>query len=129
MFQRFISLGVATVIWFIFGYSLCFAGSLCHGDAELVLVHTSTSFAAIASLLFVGKRRGGGKGMHSRPLVALDVFGVYGIGCLLGTVLLGVFGISAMTLPAKQTVAALGTEAYTFTSDRSLCILWIRRSL
>jgi Amt family ammonium transporter len=32
MFQSFVSLGVTTVLWFLFGYSLCFSGSLGQGD-------------------------------------------------------------------------------------------------
>lgn len=32
MFQSFVSLGVTTMIWFLYGYSLCFSGSLGHGD-------------------------------------------------------------------------------------------------
>ncbi len=32
MFQSFVSLGVTTILWFLFGYSLCFSGSLGHGD-------------------------------------------------------------------------------------------------
>jgi Amt family ammonium transporter len=32
MFQSFISLGVTTIIWFLFGYSMCFSGSLGRGD-------------------------------------------------------------------------------------------------
>ncbi len=32
MFQSFVSLGVTTILWFLFGYSLCFSGTLGHGD-------------------------------------------------------------------------------------------------
>jgi Amt family ammonium transporter len=32
MFQSFISLGVTTILWFLFGYSMCFSGSFGHGD-------------------------------------------------------------------------------------------------
>jgi Amt family ammonium transporter len=176
MFQSFISLGVTTIIWFLFGYSMCFSGSLGHGDlggvignfnmvffngvdlmapspmnpsvplivfvayqmmfaiitpalitgafanrvrfpayllflvAWLVLVyfplvhmvwgggilaawgvhdfaggivvHTSAGFAALASVVFVGRRKAEDKGLHSLPLVALGTailwFGWYG---------------------------------------------------
>jgi Amt family ammonium transporter len=176
MFQSFISLGVTTIIWFLFGYSMCFSGTLGQGDiagiignfdmaffrgvdllapspmnpsvplmvfvayqmmfaiitpalitgafanrvrfpayllflvawlvfvyfplvhmvwgggllanwgvkdfAGGIVVHVSAGFAAFASVLFVGKRRGEDKGLHSLPLVALGTailwFGWYG---------------------------------------------------
>jgi ammonium transporter, Amt family len=176
MFQSFISLGVTTIIWFIAGYSMCFSGSLGHGDlwglvgnldmaflkgvdllapspmnpsvpllvfvayqmmfaiitpalitgafanrvrfpayllflvawlilvyfplvhmvwgggmlaawgvkdfAGGIVVHTTAGFAALASVIFVGKRRSVDKGLHSLPLVALGTailwFGWYG---------------------------------------------------
>ena len=344
MFQSFISLGITTIIWFAFGYSMCFSGSLGHGDlggiignldmaffrgvdlmgsspanpgvpvivfcayqmmfaiitpalitgafanrvrfpayliflvAWLVLVyfplvhmvwgggllaawgvkdfaggivvHTSAGFAAFASVVYVGKRKVADKGLHSLPLVALgtailwfgwygfnagsefgvdritalaflntdmaasfagptwllldwifsrkprflgfltgsvaglatitpcagyvstqsaviigmiascacylavhlknkgglddalDVFGVHGVGGFLGTILLGVFGSSAMTIPGrdpsllasglvdghaaflgKQAVAAIGTAAYAFLF--TILMLWV----
>jgi Amt family ammonium transporter len=326
MFQSFISLGITTVIWFLFGYSMCFSGSLGHGDiggiignfdmsffrgvdlmapspanprvpimvfvayqmmfaiitpalitgafanrvrfpayllflvAWLVLVyfpfaggivvHITAGFAAFASVLYVGKRKVEDKGLHDLPLVALgtavlwfgwygfnagsefgvdritalaflntdmaasfagptwllldwvftrkpkflgfltgsvaglatitpcagfvstpsaviigvlasaacylavnlknkaglddalDVFGVHGVGGFLGTILLGVFGTAAMTLPGrdpsslasglvdgsadllfKQAVAAVGTATYAFLF--TLGMLWV----
>ena len=72
---------------------------------------------------------------------ALDVFGVHGVGGFLGTILLGVFGTAAMTLPGrdpsllasglvdghadllvKQSVAACGTAVYAFLF--TLLMLW-----
>ncbi|HKJ43413.1 MAG TPA: hypothetical protein VKA27_15045, partial [Sunxiuqinia sp.] len=32
MMQSFVSLGITTVLWFSFGYSLCFSGSLAQGN-------------------------------------------------------------------------------------------------
>ena len=73
---------------------------------------------------------------------ALDVFGVHGVGGFLGTILLGVFGTAAMTLPGrdpsllasglvdgsasllvKQSLAALGTALYAFLF--TLAMLWL----
>jgi Amt family ammonium transporter len=72
---------------------------------------------------------------------ALDVFGVHGVGGFLGTVLLGVFGTTAMTIPGRdpgllasglvdgsarllgrQAAAACGTAAYAFAF--TLIMLW-----
>jgi len=44
MFQSFISLGVTTIIWFTCGYSLCFSGSLGHGDFLGVIGNLDMSF-------------------------------------------------------------------------------------
>ncbi|MBU0935588.1 MAG: ammonium transporter [Spirochaetes bacterium] len=176
MFQSFISLGVTTIIWYLYGYSLCFSGTLGGGDflgltgnlqmaflngvdlngvspvndqvpllvfvayqmmfaiitpalitgafanrvrfpayllflvawltfvyfpsvhmiwggglladwgvkdfAGGIVVHTTAGFAALASVLYIGKRKTVEKGMHSIPLVAIGTailwFGWYG---------------------------------------------------
>jgi len=73
---------------------------------------------------------------------ALDVFGVHGVGGFLGTILLGVFGTTAMTYPGRdpsllasglvdgqgglllrQSVAAVGTAVYAFAF--TLIMLWV----
>lgn len=176
MFQSFVSLGITTIIWYLYGYSLCFSGSLGHGDffglvgnfdmsllqgvdimgnspvnpevpllvfvvyqmmfaiitpalitgafanrvrfpaylvflvawltfvyfpavhmvwgggilaawgvkdfAGGIVVHTTAGFAALASVIFIGKRKTVEKGLHSIPLVAIGTailwFGWYG---------------------------------------------------
>ncbi|MBN2790240.1 MAG: ammonium transporter [Candidatus Delongbacteria bacterium] len=176
MFQNFVSLGLTTILWFAFGYSICFSGSYGNGDilgiignfdhiflsgitlvdpspvnpgvpiyvfvayqmmfaiitpalitgafanrvrfsayiiflvvwqifvyfplvhmvwgggllshwgikdfAGGIVVHTTAGFAALASVIFIGKRKISDKGMHSIPLVALGTgilwFGWYG---------------------------------------------------
>ncbi len=176
MFQSFVSLGITTIIWYLYGFSLCFSGSLGHGDfmglvgnldmalfrgvdilgaspvnpevpllvfvvyqmmfaiitpalitgafanrvrfpayllflvawltlvyfpavhmvwgggvladwgvkdfAGGIVVHTTAGFAALASVLYIGKRKTVEKGMHSIPLVAIGTailwFGWYG---------------------------------------------------
>jgi Amt family ammonium transporter len=176
MFQSFVSLGVTTIVWYLYGYSMCFSGSLGHGDilgvfgnfdlaflrgvdlmapspanpavpglvfvayqmmfaiitpalitgafanrvrfpaylaflvawltlvyfpfvhmvwgggvlavwgvkdfAGGIVVHTTAGFAALASVIFVGRRRTVDKGLHSIPLVAIGTailwFGWYG---------------------------------------------------
>ncbi len=176
MFQSFVSLGVTTIIWYLYGYSLCFSGSMGNGDffgvvgnfkmaflngvdlmgaspmnpqvpvlvfvayqmmfaiitpalitgafanrvrfpayliflvawltfvyfpfvhmvwgggflgvwgvkdfAGGIVVHTTAGFAALASVLYIGKRKTVEKGMHSIPLVAIGTailwFGWYG---------------------------------------------------
>jgi Amt family ammonium transporter len=44
MFQSFISLGVTTVVWFLCGYSLCFSGSLGHGDVAGIFGNLDMAF-------------------------------------------------------------------------------------
>ncbi len=44
MFQSFISLGITTIIWFLFGYSLCFSGSLGNGDFAGILGNFGMAF-------------------------------------------------------------------------------------
>jgi ammonium transporter, Amt family len=176
MFQSFASLCVTTIIWYMYGYSMCFSGSYGHGDllgiignfdlaflkgvkltdpspmnpqiplfvqfayqmmfaiitpalitgaftnrvrfpafliflvawltfvyfplvhliwgggllglwgvkdfAGGLVVHVSAGFAALASVLFVGKRKADDQGMHNLPFVALGTailwFGWYG---------------------------------------------------
>ncbi len=176
MFQSFVSLGVTTIIWYLYGYSLCFSGTMGSGDffgitgnlnmaflngvdlmdaspmnpqvpafvfvayqmmfaiitpalitgafanrvrfpaylvflvawlsfvyfplvhmvwgggilgvwgvrdfAGGIVVHTSAGFAALGSVLYIGKRTTVEKGMHSIPLVAIGTailwFGWYG---------------------------------------------------
>jgi len=176
MFQSFVSLGITTIVWYLFGYSLCFSGSLGNGDfmgitgnldfaflrgidlmsaspanptvpglvfvayqmmfaiitpalitgafanrvrfpayliflvawltfvyfpfvhmvwgggllaawgvkdfAGGIVVHTTAGFAALASVLYIGKRKTVDKGLHSIPLVAIGTailwFGWYG---------------------------------------------------
>lgn len=213
MFQSFISLGVTTILWFILGYSMCFSGSLGHGDlggivgnldmaflqgvdllapspvnpgvpmilfcayqmmfaiitpalitgafanrvrfpayllflvawlilvyfplvhmvwgggllavwgvkdfAGGIVVHTSAGFAALASVLFVGKRKSGDKGLHSLPLVALGTailwFGWYGFNA--GSE----FGVDRVT-----TLAFLNTDlAASFAGPTWLLLDWI----
>ncbi|HAP42636.1 MAG: ammonium transporter [Spirochaetes bacterium GWD1_61_31] len=213
MFQSFVSLGVTTILWFLFGYSLCFSGTLGHGDlggiignldmaflrgvdlngvspvnpgvpllvfvayqmmfaiitpalitgafanrirfpayllflvAWLVLVyfpfvhmiwgggilaswgvrdfaggivvHTTAGFAALASVLYVGKRRSVDKGLHSLPLVALGTailwFGWYGFNA--GSE----FGVDRITA-----LAFLNTDvAASFAGPTWLLLDWI----
>lgn len=176
MFQSFVSLGITTVVWYLYGYSLCFSGSLGRGDflgitgnldfaffrgldlmssspanpavpglvfvayqmmfaiitpalitgafanrvrfpayliflvawltfvyfpfvhmiwgggllaewgvkdfAGGIVVHTTAGFAALASVLYIGRRKTTDKGLHSIPLVAIGTailwFGWYG---------------------------------------------------
>src|SRR5439155_760115 len=74
MMQSFVSMGWTTVICFAVGYSGCFAGG--------IAVHHIAGLAALASVLFVGRRRIAEGGPHSIPLVALGTgllwFGWYG---------------------------------------------------
>ncbi len=213
MFQSYISLGVTTVLWFAFGYSLCFSGTLGHGDlagivgnldmaffkgvdlaspspmnpgvplivfvayqmmfaiitpalitgafanrvrfpayllflvswlvlvyfplvhmvwgggiladwgvkdfAGGIVVHTSAGFAALASVLYVGKRAVDDKGMHSLPLVALGTailwFGWYGFNA--GSE----FGVDRITA-----LAFLNTDiAASFAGPTWLLLDWI----
>jgi len=213
MFQSYISLGVTTILWFLFGYSMCFSGSLGHGDiggiignfdmaffrgvdlngaspvnpsvpllvfvsyqmmfaiitpalitgafanrvrfpaylvflvgwlalvyfpfvhmvwgggllaslgvrdfAGGIVVHTTAGFAALASVLYVGKRRSPDKGMHSLPLVALGTailwFGWYGFNA--GSE----FGVNRVTA-----LAFLNTDvAASFAGPTWLLLDWI----
>ena len=44
MFQSFVSLGVTTILWFLFGYSLCFSGTLGHGDLGGIIGNLDMAF-------------------------------------------------------------------------------------
>jgi len=44
MFQSFVSLGVTTIIWFLYGYSLCFSGTLGHGDLGGIVGNLNQAF-------------------------------------------------------------------------------------
>lgn len=44
MFQSFVSLGVTTILWFLFGYSMCFSGTLGHGDIAGIIGNFDMAF-------------------------------------------------------------------------------------
>ncbi|HXK49375.1 MAG TPA: ammonium transporter [Clostridiales bacterium] len=213
MFQNFVSLGLTTILWFAFGYSMCFSGTYGNGDffgvignldhmflngislidpspvnpevpilvfvayqmmfaiitpalitgafanrvrfsayiiflivwqilvyfpfvhmiwgggilsswgikdfAGGIVVHTSAGFAALASVIFIGKRKVADKGMHSIPLVALGTgilwFGWYGFNA--GSE----FGVDPVT-----TLAFINTDiAASFAGPTWLLLDWI----
>src|SRR5205809_1106985 len=117
-----------------------------------IVVHNIAGIAALASILYVGKRKVADRGPHSIPLVALgtgllwfgwygalDVWGVHGVGGFLGIVLLGVFASTAWN-PAdnggvngllagdssfflKQLAAALFSTVWAF--GFTLAMLWL----
>lgn len=213
MFQNFVSLGLTTILWFAFGYSMCFSGSYGNGDifgiignfdhmflrgislidpspanpevpiyvfvayqmmfaiitpalitgafanrvrfsayimflivwqifvyfpfvhmiwgggilsfwgikdfAGGIVVHTSAGFAALASVIFIGRRKVTDKGMHSIPLVALGTgilwFGWYGFNA--GSE----FGVDPVT-----TLAFINTDiSASFAGPTWLLLDWI----
>jgi Amt family ammonium transporter len=84
-----------------------------------IVVHTSAGFAALASVLFIGKRKVADKGMHSIPLVALGTgilwFGWYGFNA--GSE----FGVDPVT-----TLAFINTDiAASFAGPTWLLLDWI----
>lgn len=50
MFQSFVSLGVTTILWFLYGYSMCFSGSLNNGDFFGIIGNFNMSFFQNISL-------------------------------------------------------------------------------
>ena len=84
-----------------------------------IVVHTTAGFAALASVLYVGKRRSVDKGLHSLPLVALGTailwFGWYGFNA--GSE----FGVDRITA-----LAFLNTDvAASFAGPTWLLLDWI----
>ncbi|HQO09949.1 MAG TPA: ammonium transporter [Clostridiales bacterium] len=213
MFQSFVSLGITTILWVSFGYSLCFSGTMGNGDffgiignldlaflsgitltdpspanpsvpilvfiayqmmfaiitpalitgafanrvrfpayliflivwqifvyfpfvhmvwgggimaswgikdfAGGIVVHATAGVAALASVIYIGRRRISDKGMHSIPLVALGTgilwFGWYGFNA--GSE----FGVDPIT-----TLAFLNTDiAASFAGPTWLLLDWI----
>jgi ammonium transporter, Amt family len=213
MFQSFVSLGITTILWISFGYSMCFSGTMGNGDffgiignfdlaflngihltdpspanpsvpilvfisyqmmfaiitpalitgafanrvrfsayliflvvwqifvyfpfvhmvwgggimaswgikdfAGGIVVHATAGVAALASVIFIGKRKFSDKGMHSIPLVALGTgilwFGWYGFNA--GSE----FGVDPIT-----TLAFLNTDiAASFAGPTWLLLDWI----
>jgi Amt family ammonium transporter len=213
MFQSFVSLGITTILWVSFGYSLCFSGTMGNGDffgiignldhaflsginltdpspanpsvpilvfiayqmmfaiitpalitgafanrvrfpayliflivwqvfvyfpfvhmvwgggimaswgikdfAGGIVVHATAGVAALASVIYIGKRKISDKGMHSIPLVALGTgilwFGWYGFNA--GSE----FGVDPIT-----TLAFLNTDiAASFAGPTWLLLDWI----
>ncbi|MCX5791463.1 MAG: ammonium transporter, partial [Elusimicrobia bacterium] len=91
MIQSFVSMGVTTILWYAFGYSLCFSGGkgAIIGNLDMAFMHGITPMTAFAGsssipllVFFVGKRKVADSGAHSIPLVALGTgllwFGWYG---------------------------------------------------
>ena len=50
MFQSFASLCVTTMLWFVYGYSMCFSGSYGHGDLWGIIGNFNQSFLAGVNL-------------------------------------------------------------------------------
>lgn len=68
MFQSFVSLGVTTILWFLFGYSMCFSGTMGHGDLGGIIGNLDMAF-------FRGVDLGGASPIN--PNVPLLVFVSY----------------------------------------------------
>ena len=51
MFQSFASLCVTTVIWFLYGYSMCFSGSYGNGDILGIIGNFKESFLMGVNLM------------------------------------------------------------------------------
>src|SRR5207247_1685925 len=91
MIQSYVSMGWTTVLWFVVGYfpfvHMIWGGGFLAERGVLdfaggIVVHAIAGVAALASVLYVGRRRGEDGGAHSIPLVALGTgllwFGWYG---------------------------------------------------
>ncbi len=51
MFQSFISLGITTIVWFLYGYSMCFSGSLGNGDLGGIIGNFRMAFLHNVNLM------------------------------------------------------------------------------
>src|SRR5664280_1832911 len=182
MIQSFVSMGWTTVIWYLYGYSLCFSGdwhgiignlnNFCLRGIDLttpspnntipmsfkayclfltgwltfvyfpfvhmvwgggilqrwgvldfaggIVVHNIAGLAALASVLYVGKRRVLDRGPHSIPLVALGT----------GLLWFGWYGFNAgseMRVDSVTATAFLNTDlAASFAAVAWLAVAWFR---
>src|SRR5207237_802424 len=133
MMQSFVSMGWTTVLWWAFGFSMCFSGNLKSGTdlggilaslgvrdcAGGIVVHNIAGIAALASVLYVGTRKVEDRGPHSIPLVALGT----------GLLWFGWYGFNAgseFRVDAVTAVAFLNTDiAASFAGVTWLCMDWM----